>query len=80
MILVVFSVTSLLVLLFGSYTEIDFKTYMQQVEHFWNGERDYYQISGDSGPLVYPAGFLYLFSAIKYLTSDGDIMQAQLVF
>ena len=49
------------------YTEIDWNAYMQQVETFEGGERDYLQIRGGTGPLVYPAGFLYLFSVLKRL-------------
>ena len=33
-------------------TEIDWKAYMQEVEGFLNGTRDYYQLKGDTGPLV----------------------------
>lgn len=33
-------------------TEIDWKTYMQQVEIFLKGERDYSLIKGDTGPIV----------------------------
>lgn len=33
-------------------TEIDFTTYMRQVEVFLAGERDYSLIKGPSGPLV----------------------------
>lgn len=33
-------------------TEIDFETYMFQVELYQNGERDYSKIVGPTGPLV----------------------------
>lgn len=33
-------------------TEIDWKAYMQEVEGFLNGERDYTKLKGDTGPLV----------------------------
>lgn len=63
------------------YTEIDFSTYMQQVDLFHNGERNYYAIKGDTGPLVYPAGFLYIFSGIQYFTDHGRHQCfAQLIF
>ena len=43
---------------------------------FLEGERDYTKIEGDTGPLVYPAGFLYIYSAIKFLTG-GHVFPAQ---
>ncbi|CAO3641867.1 unnamed protein product [Cunninghamella echinulata] len=54
---------------------------MQQVEGFLGGERDYVQLKGDTGPLVYPAGFLYIYSLFYYLTSYGiNIRIAQYIF
>ena len=38
---------------------------MQQVQTYAAGERDYANIRGDTGPLVYPAGFLYCFRALR---------------
>lgn len=35
------------------YTEIDWQAYMQEVEGVVNGTFDYYQLKGDTGPLVY---------------------------
>lgn len=35
-----------------NYTEIDWKAYMQEVEGVANGTYDYYQLKGDTGPLV----------------------------
>eukprot|EP00899_Mesostigma_viride_P018134 jgi/Mesvir1/26321/Mv22501-RA.1 len=61
------------------YTEIDWEAYMSQVDGFLSGERDYTKLRGGTGPLVYPAGFLYIFSALKYITS-GLIYPAQLIF
>ncbi|TPX72365.1 dolichyl-P-Man:Man5GlcNAc2-PP-dolichol alpha-1,3-mannosyltransferase [Spizellomyces sp. 'palustris'] len=34
------------------YTEIDWKAYMQEVEGYLAGERDYTKLKGDTGPLV----------------------------
>lgn len=51
------------------YTEIDWVAYMQEVTTYQNGERDYVNIRGDTGPLVYPAGFLYLYSFFKYIAT-----------
>ncbi|XP_052014725.1 dol-P-Man:Man(5)GlcNAc(2)-PP-Dol alpha-1,3-mannosyltransferase isoform X1 [Apodemus sylvaticus] len=64
-----------------AYTEIDWKAYMAQVEGFINGTHDYTQLQGDTGPLVYPAGFLYIFTGLYYATDRGtDIPVAQNIF
>ncbi|KAL6256849.1 hypothetical protein P5V15_011785 [Pogonomyrmex californicus] len=64
-----------------SYTEIDWRAYMQEVEGFLNGTVDYSKLRGDTGPLVYPAGFVYVFSGLYYITSHGaNIRIAQYLF
>ena len=64
-----------------SYAEIDWEAYMQEVDMWQAGERDYVKIHGSTGPLVCTARFLYLFGALKILTKDGtDIRQAQRIF
>ncbi|CAB3237444.1 unnamed protein product [Arctia plantaginis] len=63
------------------YTEIDWKAYMQECEGFLNGTFDYSQLRGDTGPLVYPAGFVYIYSFFYFLTSRGEnIKLAQYIF
>ncbi|XP_052819413.1 dol-P-Man:Man(5)GlcNAc(2)-PP-Dol alpha-1,3-mannosyltransferase-like [Mya arenaria] len=63
------------------YTEIDWVAYMQEVEGFINGTRDYTQLKGDTGPLVYPAGFVYIFTGLYHLTDHGaNIRLAQYCF
>ncbi|XP_023297466.2 lethal(2)neighbour of tid protein 2 [Lucilia cuprina] len=63
------------------YTEIDWKAYMQECEGFLNGTTNYAQLKGDTGPLVYPAAFVYIYSGLYYLTSHGqNIRLAQYVF
>ena len=63
------------------YTEIDWKAYMQEVEGFLNGTLDYSKLKGDTGPLVYPAGFVYIFTILYYVTSQGvNIKLAQYLF
>ncbi|KAL6772031.1 hypothetical protein ACKKBG_A28705 [Auxenochlorella protothecoides x Auxenochlorella symbiontica] len=61
------------------YTEIDWIAYMQEVSGFVKGERNYEELKGDTGPLVYPAGFVYLFTALQALTG-GSIAAAQAIF
>jgi alpha-1,3-mannosyltransferase len=70
------------VIRFVSYTEIDWEAYMQEVETWIvDGQLDYRQIRGGTGPLVYPAGFLYLFAVLRHFTDHGrDIRQAQYIF
>lgn len=54
---------------------------MQEVEGFILGERDYTKLKGDTGPLVYPAGFVYFYSFLYYLTNKGtNIRLAQYIF
>jgi alpha-1,3-mannosyltransferase len=54
---------------------------MQEVGGFLKGDWNYMHLKGDTGPLVYPAGFLYIFSILKFATNDGvDIRQAQYIF
>ncbi|KAM3966781.1 alg3, alpha-1,3- mannosyltransferase [Aphomia sociella] len=63
------------------YTEIDWKAYMQECEGFLNGTLDYSKLRGDTGPLVYPAGFVYIYSFFYFLTNQGEnIKLAQYVF
>lgn len=63
------------------YTEIDWKAYMQECEGFLNGTLDYSKLRGDTGPLVYPAGFVYIYSLFYFLTDQGrNIKLAQYIF
>ncbi|XP_019545207.2 lethal(2)neighbour of tid protein 2 [Aedes albopictus] len=63
------------------YTEIDWKAYMQECEGFLNGTTNYAKLRGDTGPLVYPAGFVYIYSALYFITSHGhNIRLAQYIF
>nr|SVE84217.1 EOG090X04XE [Daphnia pulex] len=63
------------------YTEIDWIAYMQEVEGVVNGTWDYSKLKGDTGPLVYPAGFVYIFTILYYITTYGrNIRFAQYIF
>ncbi|XP_061099658.1 dol-P-Man:Man(5)GlcNAc(2)-PP-Dol alpha-1,3-mannosyltransferase [Conger conger] len=64
-----------------AYTEIDWKAYMDEVEGVINGTYDYTQLKGDTGPLVYPAGFVYIFTVLYYVTDHGvNIRMGQYLF
>ncbi|KAM7211802.1 fad dependent oxidoreductase [Rhypophila decipiens] len=63
------------------YTEIDWKAYMEQISQYVSGERDYTKIYGGTGPLVYPAFHVYIYTALYYLTDHGtDTFLAQQLF
>ncbi|KAL1542650.1 dolichyl-P-Man:Man(5)GlcNAc(2)-PP-dolichol alpha-1,3-mannosyltransferase [Salvia divinorum] len=68
-----------LIIAYVPYTKIDWDAYMSQVTGFLGGKRDYSKLKGDTGPLVYPAGFLYIYSAIQYVTG-GEVHPAQILF
>ena len=54
---------------------------MEQVQQFIDGERDYTVIKGGTGPLVYPAAHVYIYTGLYYLTDKGkDILLAQQLF
>lgn len=75
------SILSSAIIQFVSYTEIDWEAYMQQVDLWQAGEYNYRNLRGGTGPLVYPAGFLYLYGILKRFTNDGtNIHQAQVYF
>jgi alpha-1,3-mannosyltransferase len=62
-------------------TEIDWVAYMEQIAQFVGGERDYTKIEGGTGPLVYPAAHVYIFTGLYYVTDHGkNIYLAQQLF
>ncbi|KAJ2789573.1 dolichyl-P-Man:Man(5)GlcNAc(2)-PP-dolichol alpha-1,3-mannosyltransferase [Coemansia linderi] len=64
-----------------NYTEIDWLAYMQEVAGVIAGERNYTKLRGATGPLVYPAGFVWIFGLLWQATDGGqDIRLAQYVF
>ncbi|KAK4464516.1 glycosyltransferase [Cladorrhinum samala] len=63
------------------YTEIDWVAYMEQVSQFVSGERDYPKFRGGTGPLVYPAAHVYIYTGLYHLTNEGkNILLAQQLF
>eukprot|EP00616_Rhizochromulina_sp_CCMP1243_P003480 CAMPEP_0118995314 /NCGR_PEP_ID=MMETSP1173-20130426/58275_1 /TAXON_ID=1034831 /ORGANISM="Rhizochromulina marina cf, Strain CCMP1243" /LENGTH=281 /DNA_ID=CAMNT_0006946651 /DNA_START=7 /DNA_END=849 /DNA_ORIENTATION=- len=75
------AVLSALIIWKVPYTEIDWVAYMQEVAGYLGGTTDYSQLRGDTGPLVYPAGFVYVYSGLYYATDQGEnIARAQWIF
>lgn len=52
---------------------------MEEVEGALRGERDYTRLRGGTGPLVYPAGFVYVYAGLRWLTA-GSVAAAQPLF
>lgn len=54
---------------------------MQQTSLYTKGERNYYNIEGDTGPLVYPGLHVYIYRALYTLTNHGkNVFTAQIIF
>lgn len=54
---------------------------MEQVSLYISGERDYTLIKGSTGPLVYPAAHVYIYTLLHHLTDEGrDIFLGQILF
>lgn len=54
---------------------------MEQVSQILSGERDYTKIRGGTGPLVYPAAHVYIYTGLYHLTDEGrNILLAQQLF
>ncbi|KAL0232032.1 hypothetical protein PCE1_003028 [Barthelona sp. PCE] len=71
----------LLIIHFVNYTEIDWVAYMQEVGGYLSGEKNYMNLRGDTGPLVYPAGFVYLYSFFFKITNLGtNIKLSQIIY
>lgn len=66
---------------FVRYTEIDWVTYVHQLEQYLLGERNYSLIDGPTGPLVYPAGHVYIHRLLYSITDSGmNIHLAQHIY
>lgn len=81
MIVALASIAGKVVILKVKYTEIDFTTYMQQIDLVNAGELDYSKIVGDTGPIVYPAGFVQVYQFLLWLADGGvNIRRVQFFF
>lgn len=74
-------IIGVVIIKFVKYTEIDWIAYMQEVKGVLDGDFDYMNLKGDTGPLVYPGGFVYIFSLLYFITDEGkNILLAQYIF
>ena len=55
-------------------------TQMPYIDLVLQGERDYRELKGQTGPLVYPAGFVYVFAFLHKVTRGGGIAAGQAAF
>lgn len=54
---------------------------MTLLDIYYNKNNNCSYISGDTGPLVYPAGFVYVYSLLYFITSRGQYVRlAQYIF
>jgi alpha-1,3-mannosyltransferase len=75
------AVLTQLIIRFVSFTEIDWETYMIQAQIASKGELDYSNITGPTGPTVYPAGHLYIHRLLYDFTEGGtNIKMAQQMY
>ena len=74
-------VLNAVVILRVPYTEIDWVAYMQEVEGVRNGTYDYALLRGDTGPLVYPAGFVWIYYGLYLVRVAGmNVRLGQFIF
>lgn len=59
---------------------MDWNSYVTQIEQVIDGERDYAQIKGENGPLVYPAGHVYHFLLVYLLSFKGTVWMGRIIY
>ncbi|KIJ34658.1 glycosyltransferase family 58 protein [Sphaerobolus stellatus SS14] len=75
------AVLTQLIIRYVSFTEIDWETYMYHIDLFTKGERNYALIVGPSGPLVYPAGHVWIHRFLSSITNSGlNLRLAQQIY
>jgi alpha-1,3-mannosyltransferase len=64
-----------------SFTDIDITTYFFQIQTLLRGNLDYRELTGPTGPLVYPSGHVVAYTVLYFVTDGGTkIRRAQLIF
>lgn len=67
-------------LIFKGYKSVDWNSYVTQIEQVIDGERDYSQIKGENGFLVYPAGHVYHFLLVYLFSFKGIVILGQFIY
>ena len=66
--------------LIKEYHNVDWDSYVTQLELILDGELDYAKIKGENGFLVYPAGHVYHFYLIYTITNKGNVIIARFIY
>jgi len=57
------------------FTNIDWEAYMEEVDGVLNGDFDYSKLKGPTGPVAYPAGFIWAYGALRWLNLSVGTVQ-----
>jgi len=73
-VMIVETIKVICIMLFSTYQDDDYYSYIEQAQTIREGNLNYDAISGRSGPVAYPAlnSYLHLFYLNKYITDDGQ--------
>uniref|UniRef100_A0A7S1W7U4 dolichyl-P-Man:Man5GlcNAc2-PP-dolichol alpha-1,3-mannosyltransferase n=1 Tax=Alexandrium catenella TaxID=2925 RepID=A0A7S1W7U4_ALECA len=57
------------------FTNIDWEAYMHEVDGVLHGVFDYSKLKGPTGPVAYPAGFIWIYGAFRWLNLSIGTVQ-----
>ncbi|CAE7574839.1 ALG3 [Symbiodinium natans] len=60
------------------FTDIDWESYMAEVDFVLAGQYDYQEITSPNGPIAYPAGFVWFYGALRW--ARLEVRQVQALF